>query len=122
MPLDPFKTLDQQRAKAAWAATEGVTSEFTKLAEGAAATIVASGLLQALAFYLAKGGKHADLAAVLADWALRAAPPTGSAAARATALMTDLLRRDSTHLRRQTAETLAYLTWVKRFAKARTGA
>ncbi len=116
------QTLDQQRAKAAWAATpEAPSKEYVSLCSGAPVMILTNGLGPALAFFLAKAPKAEEyrlLGQALAQWTLR----TGVDADRgkeAKHLMLAITNASTDEYRRLTNESLAYLNWLKRFAVAR---
>jgi CRISPR-associated protein Cmr5 len=55
-------TLEQQRAKDAWAKTEKYKKEHINFAKGLPALIMNSGLLQVLAFCHEKGGTNEQVA------------------------------------------------------------
>jgi CRISPR-associated protein Cmr5 len=133
------KTLDQVRAGQAWKCIQdlkkAVPKEDQKDYAGEArklpVRIMASGLGQALAFLRAKEKKrsslrqlHGDLSQWVLDQRLDPQPPAKQLAAgkHAEDLNRSLLHRviegDSDFLRRATEETLAFLTWLNRFAEA----
>ncbi len=115
------KMLDQQRAENAWSVVSGVKSssdekaqkEFGTQAKKLPTRIVASGLGQALAFLEAK-----DYAPALRD-----ALTTWMGSRRSTTdndkrLFVRILKEDADFQRYATAECLAYLVWLVRFAEA----
>lgn len=81
--------------------------------------IMASGLGQALAFLLAKD-YCPDLLAALGDWVLDKRQNSGSKVPppEPKKLLHDLIGGDSEFAQLATAETLAYLRWLTRFAEA----
>lgn len=118
----PQKTIEQKRAKAAWddvlevKREDSFRREYLALVRGAPADVLTNGLGQTLAFLKAKGkGEHKALSKHLGRWVC---PQMG------WAQDDDLLRKltepgaGSDVYRRATAETLAYLVWLKRFAEA----
>ena len=116
-----MQTLDQQRARAAWEATEAATvnKEYVSLCSGAPVLILTNGLGPALAFLLAKAegeeGHHLRLANALGAWVLRRAPDADK---NGRGLMRAITLANIPTYRRYTTEALAYLNWLKRFAVA----
>lgn len=112
------QTRDQQRARAAWEATpapDDLTGDYVSLVRGAGASIMTMGLGQTISFYLAKGTPHHKrLAGTLAQWLLDDADADGED------LLKEIMESDSDEYRRSATEALAYLTWLKRFAEARS--
>jgi CRISPR-associated protein Cmr5 len=116
---DKKATLDQQRARHAWDVIERVLKEpestrkdFGTQAKKLPARIMAAGLGQALAFLEAKDKTPALLGA-LADWIHQRRPTTGD-----RRLVVRVIQGDADFLRYATAESLAYLQWLVRFADA----
>lgn len=112
------QTLDQQRAQAAWKATEAepVTDDYVSLCSGAPVMILTNGLGPALAFFLAKAANDSHyrrLADALGAWILQDDSKKGKD------LMIAITKANTSMYRRYTDETLAYLNWLKRFADAR---
>ena len=109
-------TLAQQRAKHAWAEVEKASTrpdfekKFADPAKKMPARIRASGLGQTVAFMRAKEG--GDVLNAVESWCLRDTPKE----ARADALMIQFKDGDAGQLRFLTAEALAYLEWLVRFA------
>ncbi len=121
------RSLEQERAKAAWERVADVkdkpyAGKYGQLARGAAADIQANGLGQTLAFWRAKGRTDGDehgeehyrvLFNHVSEWVrqrLKFSEP-------------DLLQwvvqtADTDGYRRATAEAIAFLIWVRRFAEA----
>jgi CRISPR-associated protein Cmr5 len=111
------RSLEQERAKCAWECVQSVNEnqkEYRSLARGAPADIQANGLGQTLAFWKAKKGKeHQALESAVSSWVAKQLQIEGQ----------DLLgwiTKDATNddYRRATAEAIAFLTWLKRFAEA----
>lgn len=117
------KTTEQWRAKAAWGQVEDVKGDmdtFSTVADGASSLVQKVGFGQAVAFWLAKGGKNKELLDLLAQWLLK---PKQSNEPDPTKTGKDLMKHiteiDSSHYRVLTNEALAYLFWLKRFSKAK---
>lgn len=119
-------TLDQRRARHAWEAIQALRSldasnadEYAREAKKLPVRIMTAGLGQAVVFIRAKAKSskpglsrlHDDLT----DWVLRQRPIR---AAHPESLVESIVNGDSLFLRRVTDETLAYLTWLNRFAEA----
>ena len=123
------RSLEQNRAEAAWKAVQAVKAkkyekEYGQLARSAAADVQANGLGQTLAFWRAKGYEkgrlkddkaHGHLLGDVSRWVcqqLRLDPQAGD-------LLNWITTKAGTdEYRRATAEALAYLNWLKRFAEA----
>jgi CRISPR type III-B/RAMP module-associated protein Cmr5 len=109
-------TLAQQRAKHAWTEVEKAfqrpefDKKFADPAKKMPARIRASGLGQTVAFMRAKEG--GDVVDAVESWCLRDMPKQ----ARADALLIQFKDGDANQLRHLTAEALAYLEWLVRFA------
>lgn len=109
-----MQSIEQERAKAAlqWA-EKGVDSDTLAYANGLPAMILMNGLGQTAAFYKSKGGKHEALYNLLSDWLTQPGKPyTGQA------LLSGITGGDAKAYRAAQTEALAYLQWVKKFAKA----
>ena len=110
-------TLAQQRAKHAWDEVEkaynkpGFKDEFARPAKKMQARIRASGLGQTIAFMRAKR-EGSDVLNAVESWCLRGTPKE----ARAGGLMIQFNDGDVARLRYLTADALAYLEWLVRFA------
>ena len=112
------RTKEQERAKFAWDKVKAVTEkqkEFKALAQNAPADIQTNGLAQTLAFWNAKGESHHQaLYQAVSEWVMKEMGQLGK----------DILEwitdgnTGSDSYRRATAEALAFLVWVKRFAEA----
>lgn len=77
------------------------------------------GLLASLAFCLEKGGDHIDVASLVAEHLAHEAPDGNIAITHhrdLVGLIQELAEGDSSLLRRATAEALALLNFMKRFA------
>ncbi|MFZ3071233.1 MAG: type III-B CRISPR module-associated protein Cmr5 [Anaerolineaceae bacterium] len=119
------RTLEQKRAEAAWTCIQTLTKwtddekkKFRSLARGSASDIQINGLGQTAAFWKAKGGKeNCTLLSSLASW-------LNSQLQLNLTNDNDLLAwirhpdTTSDDYRRATAEAIAFLIWVKRFAEA----
>ena len=118
------KTTEQLRAKAAWgqvySLSDDEVKEFSPEADGAAALIQQVGFGQAIAFWLAKGNNKEVLALFLAQWLLRGNNSESINPDKSGKdLMECLISIPSSNYRHLTNEAMAYLNWLKRFAKAR---
>jgi CRISPR-associated protein Cmr5 len=124
------KTLDQQRAEDAWKVVEKVQRDLDKndqkdfgtQAKKLPTRIMAAGLGQALAFLLAKtqgeGRKKpgmSELLLALSNWLSARRPLTPGEDDR---LLVRWLKGNADFQRYATAECLAYLVWLVRFADA----
>jgi CRISPR-associated protein Cmr5 len=121
------RTIDQERAAAAWAAikvvdekSEDFKKKYAAWVRSTPADVMTSGLGQTLAFMMAKGkGKDTDSAPSLlyrnlSEWVC---PKMGWGR---DSLLEKLIEPNSNSdvYRRATTEALAYLIWLKRFAEA----
>jgi CRISPR-associated protein Cmr5 len=112
------RTKEQERAQFAWERVKAVSQnqkEFKSLAQSAPADIQANGLAQTLAFWRAKWESHHQaLYRAVSDWVMKEMGLPGQ----------DLLEwiinpnTGSDLYRQATAEAMAFLVWVKRFAEA----
>lgn len=111
------RSLEQERAAKAWDCVRSVTGrkkEYVSLARGAPADIQANGLGQTLAFWKAKKEpEHRQVYAAVSQWIQE----------RLNLGDRDLLEwvikdANTNDYRRATAEAMAFLTWLKRFAEA----
>ncbi|ABM61415.1 type III-B CRISPR module-associated protein Cmr5 [Halorhodospira halophila] len=118
-------TLEQQRAADAWQAAAACTDPYAKLAKGAPALIMNSGLMQTLAFLEDKGeDHHRALARQLRRWIVRQHPELlstrgDSADPGYEAIMEALLHAEPRTFQAVTAEALAWLRWVRQIAPTR---
>jgi CRISPR-associated protein Cmr5 len=116
------QTLEQRRAAKAWEQTERIDKksskkEYGSLVRGLPANIQVDGLGQTLAFLKAKDkdkGEHRSAYDNLQEWLCEKENFnfTGD-------LLEWLMRQSSDTYRHVTAETQAYLLWLKRFAEAK---
>lgn len=124
------RSLEQERAKTAWNAIEKVkqgsaqfAKEYSSLARGAPADVQANGLGQTLAFWRAKGyeqgtakqnNAYAELLKHVADWlrAQKILPQSKDPV--------EWISKEATteEYRRASAESIAFLIWLRRFAEA----
>lgn len=111
-------TIEQRRADHAWQASEHCGRDFVNVAKGLPALIMNSGLMQTLAFCEQKGGEHRYIAAQLRRWINHALNGCDQDPGFAP-FMQQLLRSDSRTHQRVTAETLAWLKWLRQMAAAR---
>ena len=127
-------TLEQQRATFAWAASArgiaAASDKYTKLAKGAPALIMSSGLMQTLAFLRDKGeAQHQQLLQHLLEWlaqrfdgeaTLHAQHPfPRSSQADFERLMQALFNAKPPQYQRATDEALLILRWIRQLAAAR---
>jgi CRISPR-associated protein Cmr5 len=122
------QTMEQERAAAAWKDIGEVKKKakefgdkYKSLAQKMPSYILTNGLGQSLAFLnsKAKGNptdEHGLLYEHLSKWVRPQVDPSSS-----QPLLQWLLENDSHAYRRATTETLAFLTWLKRFAEAEFG-
>jgi len=126
------QTLDQKRAAAAWKAVEEVCDEesgkkYTAWVRKTPSLILTNGLGQTLAFLRAKGkgdnaSEYQRVYNHLSEWVLPHLDPNiPNNPTERRKLLEWLLRQDSHVYRQATAEALAYINWLKRFAEARFG-
>jgi CRISPR-associated protein Cmr5 len=113
------RSLEQQRAQAAWHAVQGVdqdkSKEFKSVATSLPADIQANGFGQTMAFLRAKGkGEHEIAFNAVASWVKQRLD------IKDKDFMNWLMTRATTEeYRRATAEAIAFAIWMKRFAEAR---
>ena len=113
-------TLDQQRAADAWrcAQAQSQSNEYVNLAKGLPALIMNSGLLQVMAFLEEKGPKQQHCSVVARDmraWLRRRFPEVPEDFA---GFMRALMNADSSKFQAITAESLAWLRWLRQLAAA----
>jgi CRISPR-associated protein Cmr5 len=116
-------TLDQQRAADAWqcAQAQSQSKEYVNLAKGLPALIMNSGLLQVMAFLEEKGPKQQHCSVVARDlraWLRRRFPEVPEDFA---GFMRALMNADSSKFQAITAESLAWLRWLRQLAAAISG-
>ena len=115
-----IQTLEQQRAKYAWAKVQGCDEQYTSLAKGAPALIMSNGLMQSLAFYASKDKQHHKcLNAHILGWLYKR-----DLVERAdfASVMNSLHNACPADYRRATAEALELLKWVRQLAPVAKGA
>ena len=113
------RSLEQERAKAAWDCVaavkgQGHAGKYGQLARSAPADIQANGLGQTLAFWNAKGeAHHRTLLNDVSKWV-----KDQMKLSEDSLLEWVIKTADTDGYRRATAEAIAFLTWLKRFAEA----
>lgn len=115
-------TLEQQRAADAWHRAQGCTDEYVRLAKGAPALIMNSGLIQVLAIFNEKGEKgaenpHRQLGAHLRAW-LSARFGNHLPRAEFESFMPALMDADPQLFQHITTEAVAWLRWMRQIAPA----
>lgn len=129
------QTLEQERAKKAWEDIQSVAhrseddfkKKYGSLARRVPMLVLTNGLGQTLAFLLSKAKfneppeqrsadaqAHGELFHHLSAWTMSQVAP----GEKDPDLLAWMLNTNSDAYRRATAEALAYLTWLKRFAEA----
>jgi CRISPR-associated protein Cmr5 len=133
------RSKEQDRAKAAWACVDTVrrngknkdgesfADKYGSLAKSAPADIQMSGLGQTLAFWRAKGyekgnpkkgdNEHAHLLTDVSKWV------KDQVKWKSNLALLDWITQEATtdEYRQATAEAMAFLSWLKRFAEAELG-
>jgi|DewCreStandDraft_4_1066084.scaffolds.fasta_scaffold12388_4 CRISPR-associated protein Cmr5 len=117
-----LQTLGQERARHAWEEVERAlraggdfNKDFADQAKKMPMRIRTAGLAHTLAYLRAKD-QGRQVREALENWINRQRPP---AQGQPKALVERCIREDSAFLRWATAEALAYLEWLTRFADAR---
>jgi CRISPR-associated protein Cmr5 len=121
------QTLQQKRAAHAWACVEEVTNKpedfrkkYSSLVRGLLTLIQSDGLGQTLAFLKAKDESDGKTHYILAYKHLSSWATTEDSALKVQDDFLEwLLKQSTSDYRRATAEVLAYLSWLKRFAEAK---
>lgn len=109
-----MQSVEQDRATAALAwAENGVDSETLSAANSMPAMILMNGLGQTAAFYKSKGGKQEELYTLLSIWLKQPGKPYAG-----IELLDGITTGNAKKYRAAQIEALAYLQWVKKFAKA----
>jgi CRISPR-associated protein Cmr5 len=118
-------TLDQERAADAWGcARKSQSKEYANLAKGLPALIMNSGLLQVMAFLKEKGSggvsqRHCSmLGDDLRAWLHHRFPEMP---VQFPGFMEELMKADSRKYQAITAESLAWLRWLRQLAAALGG-
>ncbi len=117
------RDLERERAKFAWdcigSVKEELRDEYASLAKGAPADIMSNGLGQTLAFWRAKikdENAHSKLLQHVTDWL---SEEKHGFDIKDKKIMGWIMGLEQTNqYRRATAEAIAFLIWVKRFAEA----
>lgn len=113
-----MKNRDQIRARNALTGVRGKGAAGGEILSGFPALVINNGLLSTLAFCIDKGKGHEQICQLiaehLADREIALYRPDAGANPRG--LLDYLTSNDSTQLRLCTAETLAYLNYLKRLA------
>lgn len=113
-----MQTLEQQRAAYAWEQVQNCEIDYTNLAKGAPALIMANGLMQSLAFYEFKGKKHhKKLNKHILGWLCKQKLVESEKFKDAMECLYDT---SPAEYRRATQEALELLKWVRQFAPAVT--
>lgn len=115
---DKHKSIEQERAAYAWECVAGgVNKEYVNLAKRAPALIMQNGLMQALAFYKAKG--HDRLTMNITGWLQRRKLIEQT---QFDSVMKELSGTTADQYMRATEETLEILRWIRQFASASASA
>ena len=117
-----MQTMEQRRAADAWQKAQRCSDEYTKLAKGLPALIMNSGLMQVLAFLEEKGSKDSqchcrDLAQHLRGW-LQARFEHVIRSAEFAPFMEALMQAEPRTYQAITAESVAWLRWMRQMAPA----
>ena len=127
---DSRPTLDQLRARHAWAVVDGMRTpgatgdlDFAREVKKLPVRIRTAGLGQALGFVFAKstGSDHrSDLLDNLGKWLLdeRKLAPRPQGSQKRDAVIRAIMDGDADLLRRATEEILLYMQWLTRFCEA----
>ena len=111
-----MQTLEQQRAAYAWKQVQHCGKDYTNLAKGAPALIMANGLMQSLAFYESKGkDHHKKLNKHILGWLSKQKLVESEKFKDA---MECLYGTSPAKYRRATQEALELLKWMRQFAPA----
>lgn len=116
-----IRTLEQKRASKAWDFVNEVNQKdketkkkYRSLALKTPVLVLTNGLGQTLAFFKSKGkGEHELLYGHLSDWLAGESKIYGTGE-----LVQKVISGNSARYRQATTETLAFLSWLKRFAEA----
>lgn len=116
------QSLDQKRAAYAWERVQQVTSDYVNLAKAAPSLIMGNGLMQTLAFFKSKDGKHhTKLLEDILGWLAKgeAACPFLTSPEFEQAMETLASHASSEEYLHATQEALAILKWIRQFAAAK---
>lgn len=118
-----MSSLDQERSAYAWKRAQNCSSDYANLAKSAPALIMNNGLMQTLAFFMAKGGEHKTLNTHIIEWlGVRfkgvGAFPENEKKADFQSVMAALHQSEPAVYRRASEEALALLRWIRQFASA----
>jgi len=118
------KTIEQKRAAHALEKIRDVKSgkNFISIANGLPTMIHTNGLGQAIAFCLGKSEKdpqYREIVAMLSDWLCSEGRPYSGS--NPDEILTVITESDMRIYMLAQAEAMAYLLWVKKFAKALIG-
>jgi len=132
--MSQHRSLEQERAKMAWECVSNVKGkdyekEYRQLARSAPADIQSNGLGQTLAFFRARGfekskpksngqNAHYQLLEHISEWLRKQLGPDQKEKNLVKWISTDA---NTNQYRRATAEAIAFLNWLKRFAEAELG-
>jgi CRISPR-associated protein Cmr5 len=117
------KTLEQERANRAWKCVREVkdgnyAAKYGSLARKAPSLVQTNGLGQTLAFLLSKAkdqdNEHRAFYGHVSKWVTEQMKWEKS-------LMEEVVSRDSADYRQATAEAMAFMMWLRRFAEAELG-
>lgn len=108
-------TLDQQRAADAWRCAQGKKKEYVNFAKGLPALIMNSGLLQVMAFLNEKGSHYSEIGGQLRAWVHGRFPEIPEDFKE---FMKALMNANSPKFQAVTAESLAWLRWLRQLAAA----
>ena len=117
----PRQTLEQQRAQDAWNKCAGYQKEHVNVAKSLPALIMNSGLMQVLAFCHEKGGANEVVAQHLRLWLANRFFNSPERDPGFEVLMEILMKAKPADYQAITAESFAWLRWMRQMAPARVG-
>ncbi len=117
-PAQTPPTLEQQRAENAWRVSRNYTDKHVNFAKGLPALIMNSGLMQVLAFCHQKGGEAEEVATDLRNW-LHGRFRQVLTRPDFETVMQGLLSATPADYQAITAESFAWLRWLRQMASAR---
>lgn len=115
-----MKNLEQIRAKNAYDARDKIGTGQDggrAVAKKVPAMIISNGFIGALAFALEDNGGYLTVFRAILDHLHKAGLDCGIIATEPAAFLAELCGKDATTLRAITAESMAYLNYLRRFAK-----